>query len=431
MNKKIIVICLLSMFFVSSINAVGMSINNKNTENTSLSLMDETTLDAGSIKIVNSYDDSGDATPDVFCAYKDNFNIDIPNEGIIISFEVDIEVECPGLADWCRAEIKFGDNSDIDFIEYDRTENKNGILKISKKVMPGDLVSIILKAKLTDLWGAIDLGQSETQSFASSFKKYTCQQSTGGLTLDENGDLYHATSNPFKNRPWEINDCPPSGSICVFKFRYWIGADPIYPITYTVEFCNVEGESQSINFYTKTPTPGGDLRVATVLYSSFDSSKEFQLKQKIHHYSLNKDKYVTTTDKSYFRLSKYNRCEINFKSVSPEPSKEGEEVTFTCVPDSVAGRYPVYFKIDWGDGTISDWKKGNIPVEYESYHTYDEKGEYTIRYWSKDRMGVEGKDNGEYVHTVKKEKSKFFDFSNLFKDVLLSYSVMKRVISKM
>ena len=265
--------------------------------------------------------------------------------------------------------------------------------------MPGDIVSIYLKAMLTDLLGFTEVAQHKAISFTSSLKRYANPQQTGYVFVDENGGITTMVSSPYSDDRALIYDYPPEGGVAVWYVNYGLAMNPEYPITVSLEFKNDIGESQTMQFTTKTVTDG-KLRIAAYV----EPGQKINIIKKVKFYHKSQDQYVEKVDTSYWAVDPYEYAKLFEVYTSPETSKPGQEMTFHYRVDCTI--WPIYVKLDWGDGTESDWvETGGYGMPLKLHHTYSEKDEYTIKYSCKDGYNISG-ESGEITHSVKGIKSK-------------------------
>ncbi len=82
----------------------------------------------------------------------------------------------------------------------------------------------------------------------------------------------------------------------------------------------------------------------------------------------------------------------------PTSGIKNKENIFSAIGDDPHGD-KIQFKVDWGDGTVSDWsilQPGNVPRPFS--HTYTKTGDFTIKIYSRDMHGLESLTYG--THTI-------------------------------
>ena len=132
------------------------------------------------------------------------------------------------------------------------------------------------------------------------------------------------------------------------------------------------------------------------------------------------------TDTTYVWIQDTNEPPTAPKIDGQTPGKVGEEYTYTFESTDPDGN-DVWYLVDWGDGTQTDWiGPYTSDEEAEISHIWSEKGTYTIKAIAKDVFGDEGPEG-----TIPVTMPKSFNFFSSFMDNFpLVFRILKLFFNK-
>jgi len=427
MKKKIICICIISIFLLTgltSFSAVGININNGNENNNTSPTSRGITIDAGDIVI------KSETSPEtVECNPQDNFELEISESGTQVTVEVDYDIVCHEWFDEATVTIYL--KSDTNIRDSKKiSDNQKGKLSFSFTCQSSEPFEVVLQARYVDktFWGEIivDITDQEiSYNGACSYLEYDVGEIL--LTTDTTGE------NPVKiifnsdvPRNLEIGE---NGVYIIFNadFQNELYNSPHHDCN-QVEIVlkrrdNPLGSITEVDRHTiNDPPESGKLKVG-----GFFKPGEVAL---VHLWGA---EYIqgATIGKGDFRNHYfYYETPLLSLKIDEAPGSQAKPYKSLEFKLSVRCNYnlpgSIYCSIDWGTGTHwgQDYRLVYVNETFTFSYYYEELGDYTITI----KASWRGMETETYVHKLTISRSRTRAYNGLL-DILERFPLLERLLN--
>lgn len=419
MNKKIIAICLLSMFLFSSINAVGINVSNN--INDSFSTLNSGKYDFGDIKVRTPREDDPARYAEVECNYEDHFNIEPGKITIEVDYDIDI---CFDVCNWVEININLAGIQGCSKSESKDVSSEKGKLSFSFNLEENQGFKIIINAKYCYEPPLFEnyYQQSKEVGFGGSCGSY--ELDAGKITvinsypavrfnfnedLPEKLDIGKDGAFLIVNGRYNLNEvCEYAGGSCKLKIKEsYIGENGGW---YENSIAGTSGK----NAGSHTFRVGGFLRPNRYLEIIFWGSDGM---------GEHRNKFVDV----YLYWQQGNSKPIVEIVNAPTEVKVGKTETFSFTVNDPEN-HKFYMKIYYDINEVNRWRGPFECGEIVSRDfSFDHEGNYDFKVYARDEYGLDAE---TYTHEieVKKEKSKSIFCSEFLSDIFSKYPFFENLI---